>query len=94
MPKITVDQSSGVGHTRLWLDDVEVQDIRSISLQVEVADVVTAKVEVLATESLHFECVDARVLVTVVTLPGFKVVADTRDPDRIVWTVEKDDKVV
>jgi len=92
MPKITVKSPPGAAQTRLWLDDVEVQDIRSLSLHFEVADVVTAKVEVLATDALHIDVTDGRVFVEVVAMPGYVVSADFQQPDgRVIYRAEKDE---
>lgn len=78
MPKIEIKTPAGGWGTRFLIDGLEVPDIRSCELRIAVDEVVTAKLEVLATEELAFVG-DVRLEVTVVALPGYVVVEETID---------------
>lgn len=94
MPRIEIETPAADGvlpsfGTVLKLNGHEVPDVRSIYLALDVNNVVTATIEVIATERFSFTAgVDLHV--NAIVLPGYRLLADQTPDGGIAYRAEKD----
>jgi hypothetical protein len=73
----------------MWVNDVELTDIRNIHVVYSVHTAVQVHTEVFARDGLHLEG-EFHLNVNMITLPGYRVVEKWRTPVERVYTVERE----
>jgi hypothetical protein len=85
-------ESGAIGQgTRIWVDDVEVQECREARIRFGLAEANVLELEILATEGVELEC-EAQVQPTFVPLPGFAVTR-VELGGRTYWRTEPDPRL-
>lgn len=82
-----VKSSTGYG-TRIIVDGHELPEVKSIRVDIGLEHPVTATVEMLASKAFTFKADDARLIINVVALEGWRIVAKS-DGGTVIYTAEQ-----